>query len=109
MGRCLNTLRAILLKRRLALIICFCLFADFYVLMTIPHRCQRNALAVGVLNAIAMRVQLIIAGVSLLEIFNWMIYAFDAFLIFLIFTAIRMFVHKKEEKIVVQKRLPCRP
>jgi predicted tellurium resistance membrane protein TerC len=77
--------------------------------MTIPHRCQRNALAVGVLNAIAMRVQLIIAVVSLLEIFNWMIYVFDAFLIFLIFTAIRMFVHKKEEKIVVQKTLPCRP
>lgn len=31
MERCLNTLQAILLKRHLALIICFCLFADFYV------------------------------------------------------------------------------
>jgi len=49
--------------------------------MAIPHQYQCNILAVGVLSEIAMRVPLIIAGVSPLEIFHWMIYVFGAFLI----------------------------
>jgi len=52
-----------------------------------------------------MRIPLIIGGVSLLESFHWMIYVFGAFLVF---TAIRMLIQKKEEKIEVEKNIAVR-
>jgi tellurite resistance protein TerC len=73
--------------------------------LVIPHRYQHKVLSVGILSAIAMRIPLIIAGVSLLETFHWMIYVFGAFLIY---TAIRMFMQKKQEKIEVEKNIAVR-
>ena len=73
--------------------------------LVIPHRYQHKVLSVGILSAIAMRIPLIIAGVSLLETFHWMIYVFGAFLVY---TAIRMFMQKKQEKIEVEKNLAVR-
>jgi tellurite resistance protein TerC len=63
----------------------------------IPHIYQHKVLSVGILSAIAMRIPLILVGVSLLEIFNWMVYIFGGLLLF---TAIQMLVQKKEKKIV---------
>ncbi len=80
-------------------------FLLIFTSLAIPHQYQHKVLSVGILSAIAMRIPLIIAGVSLLETFHWMIYVFGAFLIF---TAIRMFVQKKEEKIEVEKNIAVR-
>jgi tellurite resistance protein TerC len=80
-------------------------FLLIFTSLAIPHQYQHKVLSVGILSAIAMRVPLIIAGVSLLETFHWMIYVFGAFLIF---TAIRMFMQKKEEKIEVEKNIAVR-
>ena len=63
----------------------------------IPPIYQHKVLSVGILSAIAMRIPLILVGVSLLEIFNWMVYIFGGLLLF---TAIRMLIQKKEKKIV---------
>ncbi len=80
-------------------------FLLIFTSLGIPHQYQHKVLSVGILSAIAMRIPLIIAGVSLLETFHWMIYVFGAFLIF---TAIRMFMQKKEEKIEVEKNIAVR-
>ena len=80
-------------------------FLLIFTSLAIPHQYQHKVLSVGILSAIGMRIPLIIAGVSLLETFHWMIYVFGAFLIF---TAIRMFVQKKEEKIEVEKNIAVR-
>jgi tellurite resistance protein TerC len=80
-------------------------FLLIFTSLAIPHQYQHKVLSVGILSAIAMRIPLVIAGVSLLETFHWMIYFFGAFLIF---TAIRMFVQKKEEKIEVEKNIAVR-
>lgn len=80
-------------------------FLLIFTSLAIPHQYQHKVLSVGILSAIAMRIPLIIAGVSLLETFHWMIYVFGAFLIF---TAIRMFMQKKEEKIEVEKNIAVR-
>jgi tellurite resistance protein TerC len=52
-----------------------------------------------------MRIPLIIAGITLLETFHWMIYLFGAFLIF---TALRMLMQRKEKKIEVEKNIAIR-
>jgi tellurite resistance protein TerC len=80
-------------------------FLLIFTSLAIQHHYQHKVLSVGILSAIAMRIPLVIAGVSLLETFHWMIYVFGAFLIF---TAIRMFVQKKEEKIEVEKNIAVR-
>ena len=80
-------------------------FLLIFTSLAIPHHYQHKVLSVGILSAIAMRIPLVIAGVSLLETFHWMIYVFGAFLIF---TAIRMFVQKKEEKIELEKNIAVR-
>jgi tellurite resistance protein TerC len=59
----------------------------------------------GILGAIAMRVPLILVGATLLESFHWMIYLFGGFLIF---TALRMLVQRKEKKIEVEKNIAIR-
>jgi tellurite resistance protein TerC len=80
-------------------------FLLIFTSLAIPHHYQHKVLSVGILSAIAMRIPLVIAGVSLLETFHWMIYVFGAFLIF---TAIRMFVQKKEGKIELEKNIAVR-
>lgn len=71
----------------------------------IPHAMQHRVLSVGILSAIAMRIPLIIVGVSLLENFHWMIYIFGGLLLL---TAARMIVQKKEKKIDVEKNIAVR-
>lgn len=71
----------------------------------VPHVLQHRVLSVGILSAIAMRIPLIIVGVSLLETFHWMIFVFGALLLL---TAARMIVQKKEKKIEVEKNIAVR-
>jgi len=61
--------------------------------LALPHVYQHKVLMAGILSAIAMRIGLILAGVSLLESFHWMVYIFGGLLLF---TGIRMLVQKKE-------------
>ncbi len=68
----------------------------------IPYIYQHKVLMAGILSAIAMRIGLIIAGVSLLETFHWMIYLFGGLLLF---TGIRMLIQKKEKKIEIEKNI----
>ncbi|MDQ3838007.1 MAG: TerC/Alx family metal homeostasis membrane protein [Thermoproteota archaeon] len=71
----------------------------------IPYIYQHKVLMAGILSAIAMRIGLILAGVSLLESFHWMIYVFGGLLLF---TGIRMLIQKKEKKIEVEKNIAVR-
>lgn len=71
----------------------------------IPYIYQHKVLMAGILSAIAMRIGLIIAGVSLLETFHWMIYLFGGLLLF---TGIRMLMQKKEKKIEIEKNIAIR-
>lgn len=72
----------------------------------IPHQFQHKVLSVGIISAIAMRIPLIIAGASLLESFHWMMYVFGGFLVV---TAIRMALERKEkEKIEIEKNIAVR-
>ena len=70
-------------------------FLLIFSTLAIPHVYQHKVLMAGILSAIAMRIGLILAGVSLLESFHWMIYIFGGLLLF---TAIRMLVQKTEKK-----------
>ena len=73
--------------------------------LDIPYKYQHKVLMAGILSAIAMRVGLILAGVSLLESFHWMIYVFGGLLLF---TGIRMLIQKKEKKIEIEKNIAVR-
>lgn len=66
------------------------IFASFKV----PRASQHRVLYWGVLGALVMRGAMILAGTSLLERFSWMTYVFGAFLLF---TGIKMLVHRSEE------------
>jgi tellurite resistance protein TerC len=59
----------------------------------------------GILSAIAFRIVLILAGISLLESFHWTIYIFGGLLVF---TSIRMLVEKREKKIEIEKNIAVR-
>jgi tellurite resistance protein TerC len=73
--------------------------------LDIPYKYQHKVLMAGILSAIAMRIGMILAGVSLLESFHWMIYVFGGLLLF---TGIRMLIQKKEKKIEVEKNIAVR-
>jgi tellurite resistance protein TerC len=73
--------------------------------LAIPYIYQHKVLMAGILSAIAMRIGLILAGVSLLETFHWMIYVFGGLLLF---TGIRMLIQKKEKKIEIEKNIAVR-
>src|SRR5215212_2361455 len=73
--------------------------------LAIPYIYQHKVLMAGILSAIAMRIGLILAGVSLLESFHWMVYIFGGLLLF---TGIRMLVQKKEKKIEIEKNIAVR-
>ena len=80
-------------------------FLLIFSTLAIPHVYQHKVLMAGILSAIAMRIGLILAGVSLLENFHWMIYIFGGLLLF---TGIRMLVQKKEKKIEIEKNIAVR-
>jgi tellurite resistance protein TerC len=66
------------------------IFASFKV----PSASQHRVLFWGILGALIMRGILIAIGVVLLEAFHWIIYVFGAFLVF---TGIRMALHREME------------
>jgi tellurite resistance protein TerC len=80
-------------------------FLLIFTSLNIPHKFQHRVLSMGILGAIAMRVPLILVGAALLEKFHWMIYIFGGFLIV---TAIRMLIQRKEKKIEIEKNIAIR-
>lgn len=80
-------------------------FLLIFTSLSIPHRYQHKVLSVGILSAIAIRVPLILVGISLLQTIHWMVYVFG---MLLILTAIRMILQRKEKKIVIEKNIAVR-
>lgn len=81
-------------------------FIIIFSSLGIPHQFQHKVLSVGIMSAIAMRIPLIIAGASLLASFHWMMYVFGAFLLI---TAIRMAIQRKEkENIDIERNIAVR-
>ncbi|AFU60313.1 tellurium ion resistance family protein [Candidatus Nitrososphaera gargensis Ga9.2] len=80
-------------------------FLLIFTTLAIPHAFQHKVLTVGILSAIAMRIPLILVGVSLLESFHWMVYVFGGLLVL---TAVKMLLQKKDKKIEVEKNIAVR-
>ena len=60
----------------------------------VPRLYQHRVLFWGILGALVMRAIFIVAGAALLDRFHWILYVFGAFLLF---TGIRMALHRDEE------------
>jgi tellurite resistance protein TerC len=60
----------------------------------VPAAYQHKVLIWGILGAVIMRVLFILAGVRLLQKFEWIIYAFGALLIY---SGIRLFIHDESK------------
>jgi tellurite resistance protein TerC len=69
-------------------------FVLIFTSFNVPPASQHRVLFWGILGALIMRGILIAVGVVLLEAFHWIIYVFGAFLVF---TGIRMALHKEVE------------
>ena len=69
-------------------------FILIFSFFAVPATYQHRVLFWGILGALIMRGILIMVGSALLKEFHWIIYIFGAFLIF---TGIRMALHKDEE------------
>lgn len=69
-------------------------FVLLFTYFAVPALYQHRVLFWGILGALLMRGILIAAGAALLKEFHWIIYLFGAFLIF---TGIKMALHREEE------------
>jgi len=69
-------------------------FIMLFSFFNVERKYQHKILFWGILGALIMRAIFIFAGVALIERFHWIIYIFGAFLIF---TGIRMLVHKERK------------
>ena len=69
-------------------------FVLIFSFFAVPAAYQHRVLFWGIIGALVMRGAMIFMGVALLKQFHWVIYIFGAFLIF---TGIRMAVHREEE------------
>jgi tellurite resistance protein TerC len=69
-------------------------FVLIFTFFAVPAAYQHHVLFWGIIGALLMRGALIAVGATLLKEFHWIIYIFGAFLIF---TGIRMALHKSEE------------
>ena len=69
-------------------------FVLMFTFFAVPAAYQHRVLFWGILGALLMRGALIAVGAALLKEFHWIIYLFGAFLIF---TGIRMALHRDEE------------
>ena len=69
-------------------------FILIFSFFAVPAAYQHRVLFWGILGALVMRGTLIAIGAALLKEFHWIIYVFGAFLIF---TGIRMALHRDEE------------
>src|SRR5680860_1737530 len=59
------------------------LFLLIFQTFAVPKEFQHRVLFCGVLGAIVMRVIVILAGTALVEAFEWLLYVFGAFLLYL--------------------------
>jgi len=80
-------------------------FVLIFTSLGISHILQHRVLMWGIIGAIFMRIGFIIAGVSLLEAFHWMIYILGAVLIF---TSLRMITKKEKGKLEIEKTFSVR-
>jgi len=80
-------------------------FVLIFTSLGISHILQHRVLMWGIIGAIFMRVGFILAGISLLESFHWMIYVLGAILIF---TSVRMITKKEKEKLEIEKSFSVR-
>lgn len=69
-------------------------FIMIFSYFQVPSQYQHRVLFWGVLGALILRAALILVGATLINTFHWVIYIFGAFLVF---TGIKMAVHKEEE------------
>lgn len=69
-------------------------FVLIFTFFAVPAAYQHRVLFWGILGALLMRGALIAVGAALIKEFHWIIYVFGAFLIF---TGIRMAIHRNEE------------
>lgn len=69
-------------------------FVVIFTYFKVPMKHQHRVLFWGIVGAALMRLVFILAGVSLLERFHWLIYVFGAFLVL---TGIKMTLPKKED------------
>jgi tellurite resistance protein TerC len=69
-------------------------FVLIFTFFAVPAAYQHRVLFWGIIGALLMRGALIAVGATLLKEFHWIIYVFGAFLIF---TGIRMALHRNEE------------
>jgi tellurite resistance protein TerC len=69
-------------------------FVLIFTFFAVPAAYQHRVLFWGIIGALIMRGTLIAVGATLLKEFHWIIYIFGAFLIF---TGIRMALHRTEE------------
>ncbi len=69
-------------------------FVLLFTSLSVPATSQHRVLFWGILGALLMRGTLILIGTALLKEFHWIIYLFGAFLIF---TGIKMAVHREVE------------
>lgn len=93
-----------LLERMLSIdnVFVFVLILTYFA---VPSRLQHRALLFGVIAALLLRAIFIFAGVSLLEKFEWMTYAFGALLLV---TAIKLMTSGDEESMDPDKNLALR-
>jgi tellurite resistance protein TerC len=70
-------------------------FVLIFQAMAVPRALQHRVLFYGVLGAIAMRTVLIFAGAALIERFEWILYVFGAFLLYL---AWKTWAHREEHE-----------
>jgi tellurite resistance protein TerC len=80
-------------------------FVLIFTSLGISHIHQHRVLMWGIIGAIVMRIGFILAGVSLLETFHWMVYVLGGILLF---TSFRMIIKKENEKLDIEKSLVVR-
>lgn len=69
-------------------------FVLIFSTLAIPPAYQHRVLFWGILSALVLRAAMILAGAALLERFHVLVYVFGAFLVF---TGIKLFLHRKKE------------
>jgi len=80
-------------------------FVLIFTSLGISHVLQHRVLMWGIIGAIFMRIGFIVAGVSLLDTFHWMIYVLGAVLLF---TSLRMIAKKEKDTLEIEKTFSVR-
>ena len=70
------------------------IFLLIFTYFRVPHQYEYKVLFWGILGAIVCRILFIVLGVALVSKFQWLLLVFGAFLVF---TGIKMILHKGEE------------